>query len=152
MPNPMPPPPDPKSGILRFEGDIIRYLLPNGGFTLRLSDIRIIGECTNQDGPFADDYFLCFVTAPNLWYEASFYAAGRDEFLAALGERLGVPLQLALQASTDFASRILWPADLAGQPRFDYRPERPTGTWSWLRSKLSPRVHRTLSPKALTLL
>ena len=146
--------PEPKldSGALSLDGDTIRYLLPNGGFTLRLDEVRIIGECTNENGPFADDYFLCFVTGPNGWYEASFYATGRDTFLSALAERLGVQLELALAPSTDFASRILWPTNLAGQPLFDYRPEKPTGLWSRLRSMWSPRMVQTLSAEALAVL
>jgi len=146
--------PEPKldSGILRLDGDTIRYVLPDGGFTLRLGEIHIIGECTNQNGPFVDDYFLCFVTDLSGWYEASFYAAGRDKFLSSLGERLGVHLELTLVASTDFASRILWPTTLTGQPLFDYRPEKPTGFWSRLRLGWWPRMIQTLSTEALTLL
>jgi hypothetical protein len=139
------------SGNLLLDGDTLRYSLTSSGFVLPLSEIRIIGECTNQNGPFADDYFLCFVTQPSGWYEASFYASGCEEFLSALGARLGVPLQFTLMASTDFASRILWPATLAGRPLFDYDLEEPTSLGSRFRSWLSPRVVQRLSTEALTL-
>jgi hypothetical protein len=109
-----------------MDGDVIRYTSStHSEWTIRVDDIRIIGEATNQNGPFADDYYLCFATGPQMWHEASFYAAGRDSFLAALGARLGVKFQLNLSSSTDFASRILWPFELADQPMFDYRDVPP---------------------------
>lgn len=107
------------SGQIEFEGDVIRYTSGTySDWTIRVNDIRIIGEATNQNGPFADDYFLCFATGPEMWHEASFYAAGRDSFLSALGARLGTTFQLNLSLSTDFASRILWPVELADKPLF----------------------------------
>src|SRR5688500_1399372 len=75
-------------------------------------------------GP-ADDYFFCFATGPAMWREASFYAEGRDEFLRALGAKLGAPLEAGLCNSTDFASRVLWPPSLAGQPMFRFEATPP---------------------------
>ena len=114
------------SGHIEFDVDVIRYKsATHSEWTIRVDDIRIIGEATNQNGPFADDYFLCFATGPEMWHEASFYAAGRDCFLAGLGARLGVTFQLKLSSSTDFASRILWPLELAGRPMFQHRDLPP---------------------------
>ncbi|MCA9125308.1 MAG: hypothetical protein H6822_35030 [Planctomycetaceae bacterium] len=114
------------SGQIELDGDVIRYTSSTySAWTIRVEDVRIIGEATNQNGPFADDYFLCFATGPAMWHEASFYAAGRDPFLAALGARLGVTLQLDLTSSADFASRILWPLELADMPMFKYEDVRP---------------------------
>ena len=93
-----------------------------------MSDVRIIGEATNQSGPpLWDDYFFCFATGPGLWLEASFYAHGRDEFLCALATKLGSPLEPGLCYSADFASRILWPPTLAGEPMFRFDPITPKG-------------------------
>jgi hypothetical protein len=114
------------SGQILLDGDVIRYRSAvYGNWDLSLADVRIIGESTNQSGPFADDYFFCFATGPEMWREASFYADGRDEFLRALGARLGVPLDVGLCHSTDFASRVLWPPSLAGQPMFRYQDVSP---------------------------
>jgi hypothetical protein len=44
----------------------------------------------------------------------SFYADGREEILANVGERLGSPIELRLANSTDWKSRVLWPPELAG--------------------------------------
>jgi hypothetical protein len=109
------------SGRILFDGDVIRYQWKtDGGWNLPLSEVRIIGESTNQNGPIADDYFFCFATGSERWLEASFYADGHDEFLHALEERLGSELTLDLYGSTDFASRVLWPPSLAGQPMFRF--------------------------------
>ena len=82
------------SGQIELDGDVIRYTSTTySDWTIPVADLRVIGEATNQSGPFADDYFLCFATGPERWYEASFYAAGRDALLIELGERLGSTLQ-----------------------------------------------------------
>ena len=113
------------SGQIWIDGDRIHYSSPSyGDWQLALREIRVIGEYTNQNGPFAVDYFLAFVTDPELiWLEASFYAEGREAFLEKLGARLGQVFQCSLCASTDFDSRVWWPVDLAGQPMFDFREE-----------------------------
>ena len=109
------------SGHIRLDGDVIRYRSSTfGDWDLCVADIRIIGESTDQSGPVLDDYFFCFASGPEMWLEASFYAAGREEFLLALRDRLGSPLELDLQRSTDFNSRVLWPPSLAGEPMFQY--------------------------------
>jgi len=116
-----------------LDGDMIRYSSKvRGDWNLRVSTVRIIGEFTNQNGPFADDYFLCFATGPWKWREASFYAEGRDEFLEALGAKLGSPLELGLCGSTDFASRVLWPQSLAGEPMFRFEDIPRRGLWGWI--------------------
>jgi hypothetical protein len=112
--------PDPWSGSIRFDGEVIRNRSKLcGDWDLHVVNIRIIGESTNQDGP-AIDYFLCFATGPDTWFEASFYANGRDAVLSALGEKLGTQLDLHLCNSTDFANRVLWPPSLVGKPMFQY--------------------------------
>lgn len=110
-----------ESGRILLDGDMIRYRSAvYGDWDLPVSEVRIIGEAMNQAGPFADDYFFCFAAGPSMWREASFYAEGRDEFLRALGTKLGNPLEAGLCHSADFASRVLWPPSLAGEPMFRF--------------------------------
>lgn len=139
------------SGHIELDGDLIRYR--SGTYpewTVRVEDVRIIGEATNQNGPFTDDYFLYFAPGPEIWYEASFYAAGRDVFLAALGARLGVTLELMLTGSTDFGSRILWPNELAGEPMFQYHDVPPKSMLGRLFGL--KRVRQSYSDQALAVL
>lgn len=104
--------------VIKYESSIYR------SWHIRLSDIKVIGEYTNQNGPFADDYFLAFVTNPDGgWYEASFYAEGRELLLQELYSKFIVDPQHSLVASTDFNSVILWPKELSGRPMFEFRTD-----------------------------
>jgi len=57
-----------ESGHILLDGDVIRYRsAAYGDWDLPVSDVRILGEATNQNGPFADDYFFCFASGPGMW-------------------------------------------------------------------------------------
>lgn len=68
------------SGKIRLDQDCIFYQFPDGGWQLPVSEIKIVGEHTDDQGPVVDDYFLVFLTDSNL-YEASVYAEGLGAFL-----------------------------------------------------------------------
>jgi len=109
---------------------LIRYRVDNSPvWEMPIADARVIGEMTNDHGPLLDDYFICFATDANIWYEASFYADGRDEFLKSTSAFLGCELPLSLAGSTIFQSNVLWPPHLAGKPMFRFIPKRPK---AWL--------------------
>jgi len=107
-----------ESGVLTLDGDHIRYASKDfGNWEIKVRDLLVVGELTNQDGPFVDDWWLAFVTEANgHWYEASVYASGVPELCKSLGQRLGVNLEITLAASADFKSNILWPAHLQARP------------------------------------
>ncbi len=134
------------SGELHVEQDAVLYSVPDGGgWRVPIADIRIIGEFTSDHGPVVDDYFFVFV-AREEYFEASFYADGRDEFLTELGQRLNHALSPGLCDSTQLASRILWPARLEGHPLFSLVPEQPSGTvLGRLRQRLLPKVQMHLT-------
>ncbi len=139
-----------ESGEIRFEGDWIRYRSSGyGAFDLRVDEVKIIGEFTNDS--WAEDYFLCFVTGRDRWFEASFYARGRDEFLARWAARVGSIAPLALANSTTFASRVLWPMTLADQPLFDFEhsPSRERGWLGWWQKRLGAGVVTRTIAKAV---
>ena len=116
-------------GLLELHDGNIRYRIDGETvWELPVSSIRVVGEATNDSGPFLDDYFFCFATDADTWYEASFYANGRDEFLKAFAAIVECELALKLMASTDFESNVLWPPHLAGGRMFLYKPALPT-TW-----------------------
>ena len=113
---------DRASGQIWIDGNVITYRSEVwGNWDLPVAELQILGEATNQCGPYADDYFFCFAIGPGLWLEASFYAKGRDEFLRALGTQLRTSLEPGLCNSANFASRILWPSRLAGRDMFQYK-------------------------------
>ncbi|MCF7956681.1 MAG: hypothetical protein K9M75_12835 [Phycisphaerae bacterium] len=113
-----------RSGIIEFIDGMIKYQFQDQvTWELAVSEIKVIGEYTNQNGPFADDYFYVFITNLDVWYEASFYAHGRDSFFRKLGAELHQELHGTLVASADFNSNIIWPPSLAGKEMFEFRKE-----------------------------
>ena len=117
-------------GRLRYVGDHVPW-------NIAIANIAVIGEYTNQNGPYADDYFLVFMERGNTqWYEASFYAQGRDEALKCLAMQLGADLKCQLCHSTDFRSRVMWPPALAELEMFQ-----------WTSKLFSLRVKQTIHPQ-----
>lgn len=95
-----------------------------------LQAVKLIGEFTNDSGPFADDWYLCFVVGANgSWYEASMYATGARRALEVLGSRLGEPLEVQLVTSTDCSSRVIWPSRFMNRPLFIFEWPAPTKWW-----------------------
>jgi hypothetical protein len=116
----------PAKSRISLEDDVVRFSSGAcGSWTMRVGDIRLVGEATNQNGPLAEDWFLCLAADATGWVEAPMDAEGRDGFLTALGKRLGTQLSPELALSTDFASRILWPPSVRGEPMFSYTDAPP---------------------------
>lgn len=121
------------SGGLSFADDTITYRSSHSNWSVPISSIRLIAEYTNSDGPYLDDYFIVFLTAmENGWYEASFYAKGRDELLNALSRNLAAPLDCGLFNSAKYKTRIMWPPHLKDQPLMDTLPPEKSNWWQKL--------------------
>src|ERR1700748_1292213 len=94
-------------------------------WSLPIASIILISEYTTNEGPQCDDYFLVFVTIEkDLFYfhTASFYAGGSDATLASLKELLGSTFELKLTGSTEWDSRVIWPAEIADSKHFEFKP------------------------------
>lgn len=96
-----------------------------------------------------DDWFI-HLALQSEWYSFPFYAAGFQEVWDRLCERFP-GMELGLSGSASFASRVLWPAQLRGQPLFDYQPEADPPLWRRLtglghiESTLTPAVSNFLA-------
>ncbi|MGI9242273.1 MAG: hypothetical protein ACR2RV_15855 [Verrucomicrobiales bacterium] len=114
------------SGEFRMVGEVLTYCSDAfGSWELPITDIAVIGEYTNEDGPLADDYFLVFLQGGEPgWLEGSFFADGRDAVLMELSRKLGADISCGLAHQATFTSRILWPDHLMGRELFEFRPER----------------------------
>ena len=118
------------SGELRYGAGVLTYHSAGGDWSVPVADVRLIGEYTNSDGPYVDDYFFVFLTAPEGgWHQASFYAKGRDETLAALSGTIGAPLECRLCNSTHYQTRIMWPPHLKDQELMEVLPQKKEGLW-----------------------
>ena len=113
------------SGCYQLEEGVISYRSEvYGSWQLPVSEVSAIGEYTNEDGPFADDYFLVFITQNDSgWFEGSFYGEGRDELVRGLSILLSTEISLGGSRSTTFTSRILWPEKMRGEAVFDFKPQ-----------------------------
>jgi hypothetical protein len=116
--------------VLRIRQSDLECLDTSGRllWTLTTDSIVMIAEYTTNEGPHVDDYFLVFVTAEEnklFFSTCSFYMDGRDEVLSVLQERLGSPFQLDLQGSTEWRSRVAWPASMAESEYFTFEDIPP---------------------------
>ena len=103
-----------------------------------LVSILLIAEYTTNEGPYVDDYFVEFWSLEDgslLKTCTSFYAAGRDDAFAAIAAMLKTNLSFGLTGSTEWASRVIWPLELAGHPYFEFQNIEPA---NW-REKLSSK-------------
>jgi hypothetical protein len=143
-----------ESGILRFDGSLITYTSQHyGSFSIPLSEIAVIGEFTTNNGPFIDDWFLVFVRhGGGEWFEASIYAEGVESFWEQLSAALGSTMVGSLSASTEFASRIIWPIALAGRPLFRFSPVTDSGLLRRIKLSMLPEVSHSLSPDAFSVI
>ncbi|MBX3377925.1 MAG: hypothetical protein KF678_13090 [Phycisphaeraceae bacterium] len=91
-----------------------------GDWEVRIADLRLIGEATNENGPFLDDWMLIFACDARAWFEASVFAPGIFELCEELGGVVGGKLVPQLAGSATFNSRVMWPAALQGKPVFRY--------------------------------
>ncbi len=141
-----------QSGALRLDDSLITYTSQHyGSFSVALSEIAVIGEFTTDNGPYIDDWFLVFVPrSGRQWFEASVYAEGAEAFRDQLSAALGCSIWGSLFASTDFASRILWPGALADRPLFTFSPVTASSFLRRLKLSMLPEVSRSLSPDALS--
>jgi hypothetical protein len=105
-------------------GDQLAWRIP-------IAAMLLIGEYTNDEGPQRDDYFIDFWSLEeDTFYHSkvTFYAAGRDAAFVALAKHLETDLTFGLTGSTEWASRIMWPPELAGHPYLSTRELKPS-TW-----------------------
>jgi len=132
--------------MLELIGGIVRYARDGVEvWSLSVASLVLVGERTTDQGPGIDDYFFVFVGGePLMTVEAPMYAG--PDVLQALSPLLGCDLAPALANRTDFTSRVIWPAELAGQPLHDYRPMPRTGVLGRLLDRVVPRISWTYTP------
>lgn len=130
---------------LELQGTRLRCLAEAGErWSVEVCDLILIAEYTTDEGPYADDYFLVFVSLRDgklVSAECSLYAQGRDEAMHALGERLGDAIAWRLFGSTVWASNVLWPPSLAGAEYLTLSAVQPAGWGAWWRRLLRGQEH-----------
>ena len=80
-----------------------------------ISDIKLIGEYTTENGPHLDDYFIVFYYSENSYAEISMYAENLIEMIDELETKIGGKLKSHLTSSAVWNSNILWPNASKGE-------------------------------------
>lgn len=116
--------PEQSSGIIAVEGDKVIWHNEDLVFaTFNLSDIVIIGEKTNSNGPWFDDWFLTFVTKDGNCFDIPWYADNIDELTKILCDRFQPDLNVSyLTNSTKWNSIVRHPSSLKGNNLFVLTP------------------------------
>ena len=66
--------------MVRLQGERVFWDYDNKNiFQIDINDIVVIGEYTNSDGPYFDDWFITFVTKDGQWQSIPWYADNIDE-------------------------------------------------------------------------
>ena len=92
-------------------------------FQINISDIVVIGEYTNSDGPYFDDWFLTFVTKDGQWQSIPWYAEDIDALTNLLCSRFQPDLNGSyLTGSTEWTSVIRHPTHLKNKTLFKLTP------------------------------
>ena len=101
--------------------------------SIPLTDVTAVGEFTNSDGPWFDDYFMVLryrTGEGEKELQVPFNGdSGADDAYKRLLAALGAPRTFCLVNRTCFASVFLWPPDRAGTPIWPDRAARPEGGW-----------------------
>jgi len=132
------------SGQLNIIADEIRYNSETyGNWSIPISEVKAIGEYTNDQGPFLDDWFLLFFLKDCTWYEASNYSENITEFKNEIQSKLNIEnVYSDLSGSTDYNSYIIWPNSLNGKKAFEFK--NFYSSW-WRKLILSPSIKFNLS-------
>ncbi len=135
---------------LRIEGDLLEGFADSQKiWRVPINALLLIAEYTTNEGPWIDDYFLNFWSWENgqlMKSAIAFYALGRDATFQVLEKTLHAELKFDLLGSTEWASRVIWPPQLAGHSYFTFR-EIPPVTW---REKLAYRCFGPIHEYSLT--
>ena len=112
------------SGKIRIEGDVIFWDYEDRNLLqLDTNNIIAIGEYTNSDGPYFNDWFLTFVTKDGQWQSIPWYADNINELTQYLSNKFHQDLNSTyLTNSTEWKSVIRYPLHLKDKPLFTLTP------------------------------
>jgi hypothetical protein len=115
---------------LSEDGEVLEYFGPGEKplWSIPVKDIVLLAEYMTNGGWWGDDSDLMIVTAERGDFysrSAIMESAGMYMVLKRLENRWKSSLGLELGPLTLWSSRILWPAELAGQEYFEFRDAQP---------------------------
>lgn len=120
----MPKEKDQSSGFILIEDDKVTWRNDDRVFaSFNLSEIVVIGEFTNSNGQFYDDWFLTFIKQDGSWIYVSWYAENIEGLEQCLCKKFQPDFNVSyLTNSTNYKSVVRYPEHLKGLPLFDFFP------------------------------
>lgn len=111
---------DNTSGKIQVIGDKIIWSYQDETVSvIDLDEVVVIGEYTNSDGPWFDDWFIVFVTKNGQWKHIPWYAENINELTEVLRTRFQSDFEgSVLTGSTTWNSVVRHPTHLKSQPLF----------------------------------
>ena len=100
-----------------------------------MDKIKVIGEFTTADGPYADDWFLTFITQKD-WIEIPMYTDGMTNFLTDLGKILKADLNAKLTNSADWKTRIMYPNEFKEKELYEIENVEPKTFWEKIKKRI----------------
>lgn len=138
---------------INLVGRLIHYIIEDQITSFRVDDVLMIGEFSAPPGTLMADYFFVFKlrTMEHL-LEIPAYADGLFPTLAELRQHLPQLASPKLQLSTEFNSRIIFPAGLVEEKLFDFHTEvKPWVNLPVLRGIKVQKVVKEVNPAVLAL-
>lgn len=112
------------SGTIELNGDSVLWHNEDVVFLqFNMSDIVVIGEYTNSNGPWFDDWYMTFVLRDGQWKSIPQYAGNIDQLINELCKRFDPLLrERQLANSTKWNSVVSFPINIRGTGLFQLVP------------------------------
>jgi hypothetical protein len=125
---------------------IVFHLGDNEDQVSSLDSIKLVGEFTTEDGPYAEDHLLSVWLNDQRTLEIPIGSPGVAVLLEKLGSKAGVPIQTSLASETSFASRVLYPPEKSGQALFVFESARKGFAGLFYKNVIGRRLAPDLAP------
>jgi hypothetical protein len=125
-----------KYGRIKLNGEkVIEVVGGLNPLKIDVDKIKVIGEFTTADGPYADDWFLTFITQKD-WIEIPMYTNGMTNFLTDLGKILKADLNAKLTNSADWKTRIMFPNEFKEKELYEIENVEPKTFWEKIKKRI----------------
>lgn len=116
---------DINSGTIELNGDSVLWHNEDVVFLqFDISNIAVIGEYTNSNGPWFDDWYMTFVLKNGQWKSIPQYAGNITQLIEELCKRFDPVLrERQLANSTEWSSVVSFPNNIRGTELFKLIPE-----------------------------
>lgn len=108
------------SGTVEINGDSVLWHNEDVVFLqFEISHVVVIGEYTNSNGPWFDDWYITFVLKNGQWKSIPQYAGNIEQLMEELSKRFDpIVKERQLANSTEWKSVVSYPKNIRGKQLF----------------------------------